>query len=268
MKHTMVNPAKLLPHPFNEKIYGRETLNDEFVESIRARGVDEPVVVVSTTIDRKPGLYILSGHRRVEAAIKVGCDVPVRFLPDEGREWQEGFLLEANRQRVKTPEQMAREYVELKRIEAARAEQQRQAGTPLVGTASGRASTQVGIADPWARKMEVVIREADEGNPVAVAGLAAINKHETNVEAVYRSISEREKDAVGAHYTLAARKLESDAGMFTVTYSPRALDPKHGFVFKTRFVCVEEAEAFLKMIGKIPAEAREEFERQSRSWRR
>ena len=268
MRTTMTDPKQLLPHPFNERVYGHEPLNDEFLNSIRESGVLEPVVAVSTTHNRKTGLYILSGHRRVVAAIQLNIEVPVRFLPDEGREWQESFLLEANRQRVKTPEQMAREYSELKRIEIAKAEARRENGEQVTSSASSIAATQAGVSDAWARKMEVIYQEADDGNPVAVAGLAAINAGTANVDGVFRDVTKRQEDQIQDHHANTARRLESQAGIFTVQYSPRALDPKHGFMFKTRFICVEEAEAFLAMLEKIPAEAREEFERAAKSWRK
>src|ERR1700745_3650540 len=112
-----INPNKLLSHPFNTKVYGEEVLDADFIKSVRENSVLEPVIVTSTTIGGVDGLYVLSGHRRAEAAKICKRDVPYRIEVDQGVLWQENYLLEVNRQRVKTPEQVAREYTELKRIE-------------------------------------------------------------------------------------------------------------------------------------------------------
>jgi ParB-like chromosome segregation protein Spo0J len=96
-----INPRHLLPHSFNQTVYGVETHDPDFVKSILQNGVREPVVATSTTIDGIQALYILSGHRRVAAAIEVGCEtVPYRLEQDKGLLWQKQYLLEANKQRV------------------------------------------------------------------------------------------------------------------------------------------------------------------------
>src|ERR1019366_1631679 len=101
-----INPRHLLPHSFNQTVYGVETLDPDFVKSISEHGVREAIVATSTTIDGIQALYILSGHRRVAAAIEIGREtVPYRLEQDQGLLWQQQYLLEANKQRVKTPEQ-------------------------------------------------------------------------------------------------------------------------------------------------------------------
>jgi hypothetical protein len=264
-----INPHRLLPHPFNERVYGIETLDAEFVKSIREHGVLVPIVVVSTTIGGVVELYILSGHRRVQAAKEVGrSEVPYQVLRDEGLLWQQEFLIEANRQRVKTPEQMAREYTETKRIELALADKRRSQGMREKGSASDRAAAKTGVDGIWARKMEVIVKAADEGNPVAIEGLRNINAGKATPESVYRALQPEDKDPVGDRYDQIAQRLQVAVGFFDVVYTPRAADPKHGFTFKARFVCEEEAHAFIELLGKIPNEAREQFERESKSWQK
>ena len=121
-----VQPDKLLPHALNAKVYGKgESLEPDFVESVRVNGVHTPVAVVANGT-----MYtVISGHRRVLAAGRVGRPVPINVLEDAGSLWQESFLLECNRQREKTPEQKTREFTELKRIEAALAQPRMLAAT-------------------------------------------------------------------------------------------------------------------------------------------
>jgi hypothetical protein len=262
-----INPHKLLSHPFNTKVYGNEVIDADFIKSVRENGVLEPVIVTSTKIDGVDGLYVLSGHRRTEAAKVCKIDVPYKIEQDQGTLWQENYLLEVNRQRVKTPEQMAREYTELKRIELALAEKRRRNGVREAVSASERAATRLGVGEAWARKAEVVVQEADKGNQTAVEGLARINSGKETVEKTWRDMQRRVKEDTTA-YDEIARTLQQSVGMFAVNYSPAFNDPKHGFVFKARFICQEEAEAFVKMLAQLPEVARDEFMRVSRSLRK
>ena len=73
------NPNELKPHPINADIYGdvqREKSKemDDLVDSIKTEGI-------KTNIQITPGNTILAGHRRVEAAKRVGMDsVPVLVI--------------------------------------------------------------------------------------------------------------------------------------------------------------------------------------------
>jgi ParB-like chromosome segregation protein Spo0J len=109
----LVPPEDLTPHPMNTKIYG-DTINDEFVDSIRA-GLVEPVVATED-------MTLVSGHRRTAAAVQLEWDVvPVIVRTDlkDPLDIEEALIL-ANRQREKTTEQKAREFKRLKEIEEAR----------------------------------------------------------------------------------------------------------------------------------------------------
>lgn len=118
---TNTDPATLEPHPKNADIYGdTETVADlpeTFVNSIREKGVLEPLVV---TGDGR----IISGHRRWLAAKHVGLSsVPVRRTAFDSDLAEREALLEYNRQREKTPGQLVNEYEEALEIEKERAKE-------------------------------------------------------------------------------------------------------------------------------------------------
>lgn len=111
--------SKLKPHPLNAKIYGDEA-DDELVESIRQKGILSPLLIAHNN-------RIISGHRRWSAAKLLGlAEVPVVVFGSEDDLDIEEALIEANRQRVKSNEQIGREYKHLKRIIAAKESRQGQ----------------------------------------------------------------------------------------------------------------------------------------------
>jgi len=99
----------LKPHPINLEIYGDCTDND-LLDSVRSNGIYNPLLV--TYDDR-----IISGHRRWDAARKADLDVlPVVVFDSDDELDIEEALIESNRQREKTNEQIGREYKKLKEI--------------------------------------------------------------------------------------------------------------------------------------------------------
>lgn len=114
----------LHPHPYNQKIYGNEDV-EELAERIKTSGWIKPLVVTQDNC-------IISGHRRWQTAISLGYSlVPAerRTFASETEEL-EALLLE-NQFRDKTPEQKVREAGYWKEIETKKA-QQRQ--VELAGT--------------------------------------------------------------------------------------------------------------------------------------
>jgi protein gp37/ParB-like chromosome segregation protein Spo0J len=102
-------PEELAPHPENVKIYG-DLADSELVESVKQKGILNPLLV---TYDNR----IISGHRRWDAAKVAGLDfVPVVVFGSNDELDILEALIESNRQRTKTPEQIGREYSTLKRI--------------------------------------------------------------------------------------------------------------------------------------------------------
>lgn len=101
---------RLRPAPVNLEIYrqpGKEDELEVLVESIKKNGVMSPLLVSGD-------FYIISGHRRIEAAIEAGVyKVPciirrgIKYPSDEFTK----LLVEANRQREKTLAEIAAEHV-------------------------------------------------------------------------------------------------------------------------------------------------------------
>jgi len=112
----------LAPHPMNALVYGKKD-DDKFVEAVRVKGIYAPLLI--TKSPNASGIYrIISGHRRFEAARAVGIkDIPVIYFNSDDEDDILAALLEANRQRVKSHEQVGREYrlyLELESRKAAR----------------------------------------------------------------------------------------------------------------------------------------------------
>lgn len=92
-------------HTANEFLYREtSTADEELIESIRLHGVLTPIQVLSK------GKQIISGHRRFDAAKRLGMEtIPVIYLSPMHPEDALELLIEMNRQRPKTNEQRARE---------------------------------------------------------------------------------------------------------------------------------------------------------------
>lgn len=103
-------PKELRPHPLNKEIYGDETPDPDLVESIRNKGILETLVIRDDNI-------LLSGHRRWLAAKELKLDkVPCRVLSFSDPLDEEEALIEFNRQRKKTPDQIYNEVQHLRPI--------------------------------------------------------------------------------------------------------------------------------------------------------
>lgn len=170
-----VNPQELKNHPLSIEVYGDLDLNDEFVESLKNNGVLEPIQVAE-------GNRVIGGHRRRAGAIKAGLErVPVVDVITNDPLELEKMVIELNRQRVKSREQKAREYKELKRIEQQISSKlvnvldREESGAPVGASrnsgrkkrASGRASAaeraaqQVGLDPSTAEAAAEVVDEVD-----------------------------------------------------------------------------------------------------------
>jgi ParB-like chromosome segregation protein Spo0J len=155
-------PEDLLPllHPLNEKIYGEAVVDEALLKSIREDGVIEPIVICLATVPhyakaqgghRGQLEYVISGHRRLAAAIKVGLKkVPVRVMfESETSEAQVvKYLILYNQQRVRGEKIKAREAAELATAEEHLAKERMEAG---------KAATET---DPMAKSPEGTTRKA------------------------------------------------------------------------------------------------------------
>jgi len=127
-----IDPNELEVFEKNEEIYGdTEDVEQKFVESVREKGVLEPLVVDEDKT-------IISGHRRWSAALEVGAEkVPVRVSSFEDEIEKREALIEFNRQRDKTPAQVVNEFEEQVEIEKEKAKERvEEAGS--VGGSKGK----------------------------------------------------------------------------------------------------------------------------------
>lgn len=188
------------PHPLNEKVYGSPKADEKLIESIEKVGILQPIIV-------NRNKQIVSGHRRWQA-----CKIIAERRPDKdfhilaitfgGSDFQaEQLLIESNRQRVKTLEQKAREFRELKRIEAALARERMLAGRKIDpgknfsrGRAEDNAAAALGMSRPTARKLEAIVQRADTGDSEARAALDALNEQQMSVDAAYQKVAAPKRD--------------------------------------------------------------------------
>jgi hypothetical protein len=116
---------------------------------------------------------------------------------------------------------------ELKRIEAALAKERMLAGRKIDprknfsrGRAKDNATAAVGMSRPMARKLEAIVRKADDGDSEARAALDAVNEDRMSVDAAYRKVAAPEpaRDAAGI------KKDERTARDFNFKCKAHALD--------------------------------------------
>jgi hypothetical protein len=208
--------AELLPHPLNKRLYGSEEVDPKLLASIQQHGILEPLLIARLSFDgANYANYIVSGHRRWTAAMWVVAEtnekkpvIPVRWLNLNGLRGStelleidhlqvERLIIESNRQRAKTPEQLAREFTELKRIESELAKRRQGTRTDIVanlppsstGKARDKAAAAVGLSGRTAQKLEKVVRAADAGDAGARAELNALNSGESkSIDAAYKAV--------------------------------------------------------------------------------
>lgn len=192
----------LSPHPLSVKIYGRPKPTPELLASIEKVGLLQPLVVN----EYGDGSYeLLVGATRAEAwrvlleegKVKTKW-IPCRFVhlsPLDG----ERLVIESNRQRVKTPEQKAREFKELKRIESALAKARMLAGKkadPGANLPRGKARDLAAVAvggfkGRTAEKVEAIVTAADAGDTCARSALDAVNAGSMSVSRAYKDVVQR-----------------------------------------------------------------------------
>ena len=171
--HTMRAEA-LTPHPLNSQIYADEA-DEGLVERIDKLGIINPLLVTADGL-------VISGHRRLDAARKLQLDeVPVIITPVSDPLDIEELVIDANKHRRQSNEQMVREYQHLKELEVRRVEARREAARQLQrareAMAAGptdeeRASVEALYLDepvPWAPPGEDEVALADDGLPVEIS---------------------------------------------------------------------------------------------------
>jgi len=164
--------TSLRPHPINNSIYG-DSADADLVQSVMQKGILNPLLIASDGT-------IISGHRRFDAATKAGLsEVPVvLFGSDDLLDIIEA-LIESNKQRAKTNEQIGRESQALLDVESQRAKQ-RQAQQALAnqpqatqfqkvvtlppsetGKARDKVGAQLGVSGSKAERAAAVVRTID-----------------------------------------------------------------------------------------------------------
>lgn len=145
----------LRPHPKNQEIYG-DHADAELIESVRAHGILTPLLI-------SPSNVLVDGHRRYDAAQHLHLSsVPVtRFHSDDADAVLEA-LLERNRQRHKTNEQIGREMLIRTELEQRQAKQRQGARNDLVVTLPPSLTTPTGKAGDIAAKALGVSRSTGE----------------------------------------------------------------------------------------------------------
>lgn len=104
----------LQPHPQQAGIYGEDVIDNEFVASIRDKGILTPLTV--TPVEN--GFYtIISGHRRKKGALLAGLsEVPCVVKKYENDAEMEFEFLTCNMQREKTKQTRIMEFFRYKQI--------------------------------------------------------------------------------------------------------------------------------------------------------
>lgn len=228
------NPESLKNHPINATIYG-SIPDPEYVASVKEHGVTEPLLITKDNV-------VISGHRRRQAAIMCGIkEVPVVVL----HEVTDPLLIErrlilANRHRDKTTEQRAREFENLKRIEAALAEQRQKAGkkpqTDLVpnlaqgqeqpkakvGKARSLAAEAVGMKPTTAEKAVEVVHAIDEAEAKGETERAEELRQTLNEKSVSAAVAKVKPKTKPPTPKFDDRQIDKELGTLTRLFDERS----------------------------------------------
>lgn len=150
VEHVHPNPGNFYP-PIDANAM------EDLQESIQANGVLEPLLVVRDG----DGYRLISGHNRLQAVRHLhlyGPDaqrwatVPCRILPPMDKLREQTAIIEANRQRVKTPQVLQQEAKELTRLYTER----KKAGEDLPGRVRDRVAEDLRISAARASRLAAI----------------------------------------------------------------------------------------------------------------
>ena len=189
---------KLRNHPLNAQVFGEisadNPIDAEFVESIRQRGVLQPLIISGNDL-------IISGHRRRQGAARAGLkEVPVivrRDLTDDHDVNMAWF--DANRDREKTTEQKARWFKSREEFLAKQAEKRMKSGgngDPAQNFTQGRAA-------------ETAAKEVGMSRPTAKAAVAVVEAIDTATAKGDQETAEKLRDTLN-NKSVSAAKREAD----------------------------------------------------------
>jgi ParB family chromosome partitioning protein len=218
----------LKPHPVNRKLYGAETISQDFIDSIKENGILEPLVI------KRDGT-IISGHRRwlTAKALNMGS-VPVRVLEFENELDEREAIITFNKQREKTFSQKMAEAEELEAIERERARRRQAHGQ----TAPGKnASGNISVSDKGETRDKVaaavglgsgrtyetakkVWEAAKKGDETAKKLVEELDSGKTTVHAAYKAVvKENEKQERKQAAEVAERHMAAPAARPHVAYN-------------------------------------------------
>jgi len=187
--------TQLRPHSLNGEIYGESEPADDLVQSIRERGILEPLVI-------KQDGTIISGHRRWRAAVALKMEsVPCRIAEYTDVLDEQEAVIEFNRQRVKTSTQRQREANKVWEIEEARARMRQGTRTDIGailpesdrGRTRDKVAEAVGMKPRTFDKERTVYLKAEAGDPQARELMARLDKGQTTINAAYNEVKRIEK---------------------------------------------------------------------------
>lgn len=190
--------GRLILNPRNEEVYSdREDLNDAFVASIRKDGILQPLVVATDWV-------LISGHRRLEAAKRVGFDeVPVIMREFTGELERLEALVQYNIHREKTYSQKMREAELLAEVEAERAKRRQGTRTDLreslptsgqreYGRTRDKVASAVGLGSGKTYEKALAVWNAAElGDPVAKGAVTRLDTGDSSIESAWRKVRKR-----------------------------------------------------------------------------
>lgn len=152
--------SELKQHSLNAEIYG-DGIDKDFLENIREFGIQSPITVCKS-FDPELNDVIVKGRRRAIASMKAGVEVvpTVEWLCDDPDEVQKQLILDNVRNPV-TPEQQARMFIELRRIEAKKIKSQIEETEDLPDP-SAVAAAAAGMSQKTAERASHAVRVADK----------------------------------------------------------------------------------------------------------
>jgi ParB-like chromosome segregation protein Spo0J len=229
-----VDPRSLKAHPDNEAIFGpmnQELDSDpEFLESIERSGVTTPLTIT-------PDGRVLSGHRRLAAALRYKQPtVPATVVRDLSEHDQERLWLESNLQREMSTEQRARWFKRLRNLESQPASDRKQAG--VAGKSpGGRAADIAAEKTGWSRQTAVraatvtdVIDKAEADGNLSRAEELRTLLNTKSVNSAYSAISAPESTEPEFDEAADVRTFtQSEASRFRAAYQTmiRTIDRSH-----------------------------------------
>lgn len=204
--------AGLRFNPFSLAIYGdpmNEIEADGLLDSVRAEGVLVPLVVVPD----EPGWLVLSGHRRLACARRLGlAEVPCAIRLVEGEQDRRQAVLDYNRQRRKTFSQMMREADALetlhsessrtRRLANLRQNQDNPSDRRNPDDRQGRTDSTVARAiglggKDLYRQARALWRVASSGDPRASSAVDQLDAGTKTIHAAYKDLRRRDRFAAG-----------------------------------------------------------------------